>query len=91
MASNVVTDWMEQKDVMNRAGVGKLTLCSSKKGLSRGDVVNNGPILIPILKHIGARPSLEQLVLHVERLFVLARPVGKPPINRFLEALETLL
>lgn len=86
MATDVVAEWMEMEEVMHRTAVGKLTLADTKKGLSRADVVSNGHILIPVLKHIGTRPCLDQLEVHVQRLFVLARPRGKPELPRVLVA-----
>lgn len=85
MDSPVVQEWLSNPTLVNRAAHGRLAL-SVRDFLSRGDVLTNDEVLIPILKYMGTRPSVEAIHQHVELFFTLARPKGKPSMKCFLFA-----
>lgn len=83
MSSPVVEAWSKSETLMSRAAAGRLALCPNPK-LGREDLVTNEEVMIPILKHLGLRTSIDQINEHVELFFHYARPRGKPALSRSL-------
>ena len=79
MGSPCVQAWLQNAVLSNRGIAGCLTLIPSD-GLSRKDVLNNSEVLIPVLKFLGTRPSVNALVNEVEAFFRMTRPRGKDAI-----------
>ena len=84
--SPIVEEWSSSTVLMNRGIHGRLVLADPEaKGLNRADVVANSDVIIPVLKYVGVRTTIDQLCVFVEHFFSYARPRGKPPISRFLD------
>ena len=83
MGEPIVDAWLKNPVIANRASVGVLAILPSNH-LSRSDVVINSQVLIPIIRYLGMRPSIDCIAAAVERFFFLGRPVGKPAIKRNL-------
>ena len=83
MGSPVVDYWMRNPILVNRGAAGCLTLIP-RDTLSRFDVLNNPECIIPILKYMGTRPSVDALAREVQGFFSMCRPRGKPEIKSIL-------
>ena len=81
LASPVVEAWSESNTLMARAISGRLAL-TPNANISRGDLVCNDEVLIPILKHQGLRTTLDMIAEEVEMFMAYARPKGKPALTR---------
>ncbi len=81
LASPVVEAWSESNTLMARAISGRLAL-TPNANISRGDLVCNDEVLIPILKHQGLRTTLDMIAEEVEMFMAYARPKGKPALSR---------
>ena len=82
MTSPVVEMWAKNEMLMSKAAVGRLAMTGER--ISRSDLVTNEDAVIPILKHLGVRTSVHQILEHVELLFGYARPKGKADLPRSL-------
>ena len=80
MGSPIVAAWLENAVIANRGVTGCLTLIPGES-LSRKDVLNNCMCIIPILKYMGMRPSIDMLSNEVAAFFQLSRPRGKAPVK----------
>ena len=81
MGPSPADTWFANPILATRAGMGKLVMLT-RDHLCRGDVVINSMVLIPVIKHLGLRPSVDAISVEVERFFALGRPAGKPPVSR---------
>ena len=90
MASPVVADWMNHRVLVNRAELGQILVVTDAGTLSRKDLVGNSEALIPILKHMGLRPSIDLISLQLDMFFYWARPRGRPNVPRPFAALAML-
>lgn len=81
LASPVVEAWSQSNTLMARAICGRLAL-TPNASVSRGDLVCNDEVLIPILKHQGTRTTLDMIAEEVEMFMAYARPKGKPALSR---------
>lgn len=79
--AGVVEQWMASDVLMSRALHGRLVL-TGQGHLSRIDVINNKEVVTPVLKLLGARPTVDGLEECVKRFFDVARPRGKQPLDR---------
>ena len=82
MTSPVVEMWAQNEMLMSRAAVGHLVLSGDR--ISRSELVSNEDVVIPVLKHMGVRTSVHQILEHVELFFGYARPKGKANLPRSL-------
>lgn len=85
MASPVVADWMNHRVLVNRAELGQILVVTDAGTLSRKDLVG-----IPILKHMGLRPSIDLISLQLDMFFYWARPRGRLNVPRPFAALAML-
>ena len=85
MSSPVVSEWLASSSLAARGAAGQLA-CVAGKRITRADVISNGTVIAPILKHMGARLSIDVLTEIVVEFFFLARPRGKPAISSSLFA-----
>ncbi|CAK9049171.1 unnamed protein product [Durusdinium trenchii] len=76
MSSPVVEEWAQSKVLMNRAGMGRLSLVANVKTIDRKDVVSNSDVLIPVIKYLGCRVPVSQIAEHVDMFLNYARPKG---------------
>ena len=76
---------MQSEMLCARAAHGRLAL-TPNAWLSRVDLVSNIDVVVPILAHLGVRPTIAEIEDNVRRFFALARPHGKPPVSRTLLA-----
>ena len=81
MSSPAVDAWMKNVTIRNRASAGRLAVLM-KNHLTRGDIICNADIIIPVIQFHGLRPSVDVLYHEVERLMRLAKPVGLPEVTR---------
>ena len=81
MSSPAVEAWMANSIIRNRAGAGGLAVVM-RDHISRGDIICNSDILIPIIQFHGLRPSVDALFADVEKLMRLAKPSGLPEVKR---------
>ena len=81
MACPVVEAWLADPMLAARGAAGQLCTVSDKR-LKRSDVIANGMAIAPVIKHMGARLSIDALQAVVENFFFLARPRGKPTLSR---------
>ena len=84
MTSPVVEMWAQNETLMSKAAVGHLVMTASAERISRADLVSNEDVVIPVLKHLGVRTSVHQILEHVELFFGYARPKGKANLPRSL-------
>ena len=68
--------WLKNPVLANRASVGVLAILP-RNHLSRSDVVFNSQVLIPIIRYLGMRPSIDSIAAAVERFFCLGETCGK--------------
>lgn len=80
MASPIVAMWAANETLMSRASTGRLVLIG--ENISRGDIITNEEVLVPVLKHLGLRTTVHQILEHVELFLAYARPKGKADIPR---------
>lgn len=85
MAALVVQTWLNNRVLVNRAAQGHLTLIP-RNFITRTDVVNNSQAIIPILKYLRTRPTVEVITENVQAFFRLARPRAKPDVPSFSAA-----
>ena len=81
MTTPVVEMWAEATILMNRGATGRLALTKHNKAIDRADVVANADVVIPVLKFLGTRVTVDQIKEHVELFLAYSRPRGKPPLN----------
>ena len=74
-------DWMKNPIIANRASVGRLAIIA-RDTLSKGDLICNVAVLIPIVKHLGLRPSIDMITNEIQRFFDLGRAPGAQPVKR---------
>lgn len=79
MVHPVARMWLANPALSIRGAAGGLVLAGKK--LRRSDVIINGPVVGPALKHLGARVSVGMYASVVEDFFLLARPRGKSVIS----------
>ena len=83
MGSPTVDDRFRNITIRNRAAAGGLAVIN-RDHISRGDLLCNSEILIPVIRYHGLRPSVDSLFHDVEKLMRLAKPAGLPEIKRNL-------
>ena len=80
MGSPIVQAWLRNHILSNRGASGCLTLIPRDK-LSRMDVLNNAECIIPILRFLGTRPTVDSISQEVNLFFQMSRPRGKPAVK----------
>ena len=80
MGSPVVSAWLQNAILANRGSSGCLTLIPTNR-LSRSDVLNNAECIIPILRYLGTRPTVDAIAQEVQVFFQMSRPRSKPPVK----------
>lgn len=81
MISPLEQEWSAHEILVSRASVGKLALSTGDR-LAREDLITNELVIIPVLKHLGTRTTVDILAEHIDLFFAFARPRGKPSVRR---------
>lgn len=77
--ASVVGDWKKDEFLMKQASTGIMATCGPKEeGVTREDVCANYKVLMPIVKYLGLRPGLHDLIEAVAMFLTHAHPRGKP-------------
>lgn len=80
MCTPIVQEWAKSTVLVSRAGAGRLAL-SPNKHVCREDLITNEEVLVPVLRHLGTRVTIDTLVEHIDLFFTWARPKGKPAVR----------
>ena len=75
-------DWFELPGLCERGAAGRLIVAPSV--LTRGDLDFNWDVVGAAMLKVGTRVGVDHLVDDIQRFFVLSRPKGKKPIDRYL-------
>ena len=81
LASGVADMWSKSDTLLARAAKGYMVLTPNEH-IGREDLITNEDVMVPVLKHLGMRTTVDIIHEHVELFMHWARPRGKPNIKR---------
>ena len=81
LASGVADMWSKSDTLLARAAKGYMVLTPNEH-IGREDLITNEDVMVPVLKHLGMRTTVDIIHEHVELFMHWARPRGKLNIKR---------